>query len=102
MTRKKVIEKIKNGKQVGISKIIECDNTEIFYTYAVQKVSDKYIVYESIYNSNYVWENTEENVFYYDSFSMLENNFNAKYDIELEDLDVSKGQKFFNENLYIK
>ena len=98
---KKVIEKIESGKQVGVEKIIKCGNAEIFYTYAVQKVSDKYIVYESIYDSKSVWEDTEENIFYYNSLFEFENNINAKYDIKLEDLDVSKGQKFFNVNLYI-
>ena len=101
MLKSKLIEKIENGKQVGIDKIIKCDNTEIFYTYAVQKVSDKYITYESIYDSSTVWEDEVENVTYYDSFSEFEENFNAQYGIVLEDLDVSKGQKFFNVNLYI-
>ena len=102
MTRSKIIEKLENGKQLGVSKIIECDNYDIYYTYAIQKISDTYIVYESFYNTNTVWEDEKEFVSYYDSVSQVVSNFNAKYDVRFEDLNVCKGQKFFNEKFFTK
>ena len=100
--RSKIIEKLENGKQLGVSKIIECDNYDIYYTYAIQKVSDTYIVYESFYNTNTVWEDEKEFVSYYDSVSQVVRNFNAKYGVRFEDLDVCKGQRFFNAKFHTK
>lgn len=53
-----------------------------------------------MYDSDNTWEDTEEKVFCYDSLLQIKENFNARYGIVFEELDVSKGLKFFNINLY--
>lgn len=37
MENNNLIQLIENGRQVGVSRIIECENTNIAYTYAIQK-----------------------------------------------------------------
>lgn len=104
MEKNRLIQLIENGRQVGVSRIIECENTNIAYTYAIQKRHGKYIVYIDEYDLDncYVYEdNPTEKIFIYDSFEDFLKNFNSKHDVTLEDFHISKGQKFFNVDFYI-
>lgn len=107
MTTQKLISIIENGKQVGISKIINCNGTDIAYTYAVQKKKGKYIVYMDEVDLGKIYENEfddTEKVTIYDSLEEFINHFEHKYGVTFEDFHISKGQKFFNEDIdkYIK
>ena len=104
MEKNRLIQLIENGRQVGVSRIIECENTNIAYTYAIQKRHGKYIVYIDEYDLDncYVYEDyPTEKIFIYDSFEDFLKNFNSKHDVTLEDFNISKGQKFFNVDFYI-
>lgn len=104
MEKNKLIQLIENGRQVGVSKILECENANIAYTYAIQKKQEKYIVYIDEYDLDncYVYEdNPTEKIFIYDSFDDFMQAFDSRYDVAFEDLNISKGQKFFNVDLYI-
>ena len=104
MEKNRLIQLIENGRQVGVSRIIECKNTNIAYTYAIQKRHGKYIVYIDEYDLDncYVYEdNPTEKIFIYDSFEDFLKNFNSKHDVTLDDFNISKGQKFFNVDFYI-
>ena len=104
MEKNKLIQLIENGKQVGVSKIIECENTNIAYTYAIQKKQEKYIVYIDEYDLDncYTYEdNPSEKIFTYDNFEDFMQAFDSKYGVTFEDFSISKGQKFFNVDLYI-
>ena len=71
MEKNRLIQLIENGRQVGVNRIIECENTNIAYTYAIQKRHGKYIVYIDEYDLDncYVYEdNPTEKIFIYDSF----------------------------------
>ncbi|MCM1219329.1 MAG: hypothetical protein NC548_33025 [Lachnospiraceae bacterium] len=101
MDKENLINIIENGWQVGISKIF---NKSIAYIYAIQKIKGKYMVYINEYNLNELYyyefeDEIHEKTYLYDSISDVIDNFNAKYDIAFEDLNVSKGQKFFNPEL---
>ena len=104
MEKNKLIQLIENGKQVGVSKIIECENTNISYTYAIQKKQEKYIVYIDEYDLDncYAYEdNPTEKTFIYNNFEDFMQAFFPKYGVTFEDFNISKGQKFFNADLYI-
>ena len=47
MNKIELINKIENGKQVGIRKFIKHNNRDFFCEYAVQKINGKYISYTS-------------------------------------------------------
>lgn len=102
MEKTKLIDLIEKGKQVGISRIIKCDNANIAYTYAIQKKQGKYIIYVNEYDLDFCYEeeNTEKTFIYYTLAEFMEN-FDHKYDVTFEDFNVSKGQKFFNVEWYI-
>lgn len=103
MEKEKLIAIIENEKQVGISKIINCDGITIAYTYAIQKKQGKYIVYIDEYDLDNCYANEfddTEKVIIYDSVEEFINNFNHKYDVTFGDFHVSKGQKFFDAELY--
>lgn len=102
MERNKLIAFIENGKQVGISKVIKYNDTNIVYTYAIQKKQGKYIVCIDEYDLDncYENENTEKTFIYYSLDQFIES-FEHKYDVTFEDFNVSKGQKFFNAELYV-
>ncbi len=103
MDKDKLINHIENEKQVGVSMIIKCIETDMYYAYAIQKRQNQYIVYinEICLDMMYAdeMEDTEQ-VFIYSSFSEVMEHFHPKYSIRFEDLGVSKGQKFFNPELY--
>ena len=104
MEKEKLIAIIENGKQVGISKIIDFEGINIAYTYAIQKKQGKYIVYIDEYDLDNCYANEyddTEKVIICDSFEEFFNNFNHKYGVTFEDFHVSKGQKFFNAEFYI-
>ena len=103
MEREKLVAIIENGKQVGISKIIDCEGIHIAYTYAVQKKQGKYIVYIDEYDLNNCYANEfddTEKIIICDSFEEFIHDFNDKYGVIFEDFHVSKGQKFFNADFY--
>lgn len=101
MTLEKIIELIESGRQLGVSKIVKVDKTDIAYTYAVEKHNNKYIVYIDEVNLDEMYYdelNDTEQIYVYNSFSEFMDNFIHKYDVKFEDFSVSKGQKFFNLN----
>lgn len=96
-----MISLIENGRQVGISRIFD---SNITYTYAVQKVSGKYIVYIDKYNLDEIYTDElsdTETVHIYETLTDMLENFRPEYNISFEGMSVSKGHKFFNEKLYI-
>ena len=105
MKKEKLIRIVENGKQIGVSKMIENNGYTIVYTYAIQKKQDKYVVYIDEYNLDTAYademdEPTEVVVVYENIFDCI-HNFDTKYNIQFEDLGVSKGQKYFNIDFYI-
>lgn len=99
-----VYKKIESGKQLGIDKRIEKNDGFYWYSYAVQKIDDTYIVYEcEIAEDNMAMEEYEyENVNKYISIQEVERNFNGKYDIRFSDIHPLKGQRIFNPFIYLK
>ena len=100
----KLIQLIENGKQVGVSKIIKCENTNIAYTYAIQKKQEKYIAYIDEYDLDNCYtdeDNPTEKIFIYDNLEDFIQSFDSRHDVKFEDFSISKGQKFFNVDLYI-
>lgn len=105
MDTNKIISLIEKGNQLGISRIIKIDNSQYVYTYAVQKINGKYIVYTDEYDlDEYYAKELEitEVIRKYDTLSDVISDFHNEYGIYFEDISVSKGQKFFNANLYIQ
>ncbi len=105
MNTNKIISLIEKGKQLGISKIIKIENSQYVYTYAIQKLNGKYIVYTDEYNLDEYYANELEKtevVRLYDTVSDVISDFQSQYGITFEDITPSKGQKFFNANLYVQ
>ncbi len=104
MGREKLIKIIENGKQVGISKMIKKGGTSFAYTYAIQKINSKYIVYMDEYDldSYYADEMDKETqkTVIYDHLTDFINNFSTKYGVTFEDFNISKGQRYFNADLF--
>ena len=98
-----IYKKIESGKQLGIDKRIEKNDGFNWYSYAVQKVDDTYIVYEcEIAEDNMAMEEYEyENVNKYISIEEVERNFMGKYDIRFSDIHSLKGQRIFNPYFYL-
>lgn len=100
MEENKLIQKIENGKQVGICKIIKIENTDFLYTYAIQKINSKYIVYIAEINMDTYYDDELElekkSFFMYDHLEDFLADFDHRHDIVFEDFNVSKGNKFFN------
>lgn len=92
-------ELLEEGKQVGLS-IITDDGT--FYVLAVQKLDGRYLLYtdECPLNEAYFDRNTEHAAFYGDISEMI-SQYVPRFGAKWEDLNVSKGQKFFNPLLYL-
>lgn len=92
-----IYKKIESGKQLGIDKRIEKPDGFYWYSYAVQKIDDTYIVYEcEIAEDNMAMEEYEyENVNKYLSVEEVERNFMGKYDIEFSDIHPLKGKRIF-------
>lgn len=102
----KVLKLIERGKQVGISVIISLNEKNIAYTYAVHKIWENYISYTNEYNLDEVystdWDiDKTENIKIYRDLNELLNQFVVKHEITFDKLSVSKGQKFFNADLYL-
>ncbi len=104
MEKNKLLSIIENGKQVGISKLIDCEDGTHNYIYAVQKINGKYIVYSDDVNLDTYYanelEDDTETISIYNCITDFFLNFNTKYGVVFEDFNVSKGHKFFNSNLY--
>lgn len=103
MGKEKLIAAIENGKQRGVRMIINCGGVNTAYTYAVQKINGKYIAFINEYDlDNYYEHELEhtEKIFVYGSLEELISNFDHKYGVNFEDFRRSKGQKFFNPDLY--
>jgi len=97
---------IERGKQVGVSIIISVDGKNMVYTYAIQKVREKYISYTNEYDLDEVYSNDwdtdkTEKVVVYENINDFLDNFTVKYDIIFNKFNVSKGQKFFYTNSYL-
>lgn len=101
MDKERLIKIIENGWQIGINKFVD---ENFVYTYAIQKFKEKYIVYIDECNLDEMYFNEDddiETVNIYDNISDVLDNFNARYDISFENLNVSKGHKFFNPQFYL-
>lgn len=101
MEKEKLLRILENGKQIGISKIIEVNAEQIVYTCAMQKKQGRYAVYTDEYNLNTFYademdENTET-ISWYDNQVDCISHFQPKYGIQFEELGISKGQKFFHD-----
>lgn len=104
MEKNNLIHLIETGRQVGVSRIIECVNSNIAYTYAIQKKKGKYIVFIDEYDLDncYSYENhPSEKIYVYDNLEDFMQTFDSKYGVTFEDFSISKGQKFFNVELYL-
>ena len=104
MEKNNLIRLIENERQVGVSRIIECENINIAYTYAIQKKHGKYIVYINEYDLDNCFtyeDNPSEKIYVYDNFEDFMQAFDSKYGVTFEDFSISKGQKYFNVDLYI-
>lgn len=103
MEKSGLIEKIENGKQVGVSRIIERDGREFSYKYAVQKIHDNYIVYIEEYfmdEMDYDYPERYERFEVYSSLTEVFEIFRQKYNVLPEDMNTSRGNKFFwDENI---
>ncbi|MCM1508922.1 MAG: hypothetical protein NC177_17580 [Ruminococcus flavefaciens] len=100
MEYSELIQKIENGKQVSITGITNTNDGEFFYTYALQKINGKYISYTAEYYSDELDYDYPE---VFDEFEIYENagqifeKFQNKYNIRPEDMNTSRGNKFFDE-----
>ena len=94
--------KIEKGKQIGIRKKILKENKYYWYSFAIQKVNNKYLVCEhEIAEENIFMEIDEfENIYLFLKFEDLKK-LKIKYDIDFNDLSTLKGSKIFNPNLYV-
>lgn len=106
MEYSKLVQKIENGKQVGIKKITEHDGREFAYTYAVQKIKEFYVAYtqEFLLDEMYCHEGEfnpfNEHFEIYESLPEVFEIFRNRYNVLPEDMDTSWGNKFFwNENI---
>ncbi|MDE6779921.1 MAG: hypothetical protein K2J40_00470 [Ruminococcus sp.] len=100
MEKSRLIEKIENGKQMGVRGIIERDGREFAYTYAVQKICDNYVAYtEELYlDEMYYYEmqyDKRSRFVVYDTLSEVFEIFRQKYNVLPEDMTTPKGNKFF-------
>ena len=103
MKKTELITIIEKGYQVGVGKIINYQGKNLAYTYAIQKIKGKYIVYMDEYDFDNFYANEMEymeQMFAYDSFSQFMKNFQNKHGIRFEDFYLAKGQKFFDAKLY--
>ena len=93
--------KLEKGKQIRIRKRILKGNKYYWYSYAIQKVNDIYIVYEhEIAEDNICMEIDEyENIYRYYNLKDLKKHA-IKYDIDFNDLSTLKGNRIFNPNIY--
>ena len=93
--------KLEKGKQIGIRKRILKGNKYYWYSYAIQKINDTYIVYEhEIAEDNICMEIDEyENIYQYYNLKDLKKHA-IKYDIDFNDLSTLKGNRIFNPNIY--
>lgn len=105
MEKSGLIEKIENGKQVGVSGIIERDGREFSYTYAVQKIKNNYVAYtaELYLDEMYYYEMEHDGRFHFEVYETLTEvfeKFRQKYNVLPEDMKTSRGNKFFwDENI---
>jgi hypothetical protein len=92
---------LEKGKQIGIRKRILKEDKYYWYSYAVQKINDMYVVYEhEIAEENIYMEIDEyENIYLFRNFMDLIK-YTIKYNINFNDLGTLKGSRIFNPNLY--
>lgn len=103
MDKARLIASIESGRQLGVRKYMDIGGAEIGYTYAVQKLNGRYIVFVDEYNVDRYCENEledTEKVTVYDTIDEFFDNFITKYDVSPEDFCKSKGGKYFNADLY--
>lgn len=97
-----MIDKIEQGKQLGIDKRICRENKYYWYSYAIQKKDDIYFVYEcEIAEEKMAMEEYEyENINKYHFWDDVVKNFPGNYGIGFEDISALRGQRIFNVELY--
>jgi len=99
----KLIQKIENGKQVGVSEIVRRDNRDFLREYAVQKIKGKYVAYaQEFYLDEMYFHEGEFNEFnehfeVYESLEEIFELFKNKYNVLPEDMNTSRGNKFFQD-----
>ncbi|MDE6657903.1 MAG: hypothetical protein K2J88_04905, partial [Oscillospiraceae bacterium] len=84
MRKKELIAILEKGYQIGVSKIINYQKTNFVYTYAIQKIQGKYLVYIDEYDLDNFYANEMEDteqIIIYDSFSQFMENFQNKHGI---------------------
>ena len=101
-------KKIELGKQLGIKKRIKKNDDFYWYSYAVQKIENTYIVYECEITEKNITKAMDEEGYYeyeninkYQSIEEVERNFIEKYDIRFSDIGPLKGQHIFNPLFYL-
>lgn len=103
MERAKLIASIESGRQLGVRKYMDIGGTHISYTYAIQKLNGRYIVFVDEYDVDRYYENEledTEKVTVYDTLDEFFDNFITKYDVSPEDFCKSKGNKYFSTGFY--
>lgn len=101
MEYSKLIQKIENGKQVGITKIIKRDERDFLCEYAIQKIRDNYVAYsqeyylDEMYAHEGEFNELNEHFEIYETLSEVFEIFRNKYNIRPEDMNTPKGNKFF-------
>ncbi len=100
MEYSKLIQKIENGKQVGIEEFKKRGGRIFVHKHVIKKVNNNYaICIQEMFLDNEDYDNPEINEYFevYETLSEVLEIFRQKYNILPENLNTSRGQKFFNE-----
>lgn len=100
MEYSKLIQKIENGKQVGIEEFKERDGRTFVHKHVIKKVNNSYaICIQEMFLDNEDYDNPEINEHFevYETLPEVLEIFRQKYNIFPENLNTSRGNKFFNE-----
>lgn len=100
MEYSKLIQKIENGKQVGVEEFKKRDERTFVHKHVIKKVNNNYaICIQEMFLDNEDYDNPEINEHFevYETLSEVLEIFKSKYNINPEDLNTSRGNKFFNE-----
>lgn len=103
MDKDRVISLLQNGRQLGMSRIYKADGHNMLYELAVQRIGERWLVYECIcdLDGDYFDDDNTKNVNICSSFAEVLEDIERRPDVDLEDLNVLKGQKIFNAKIYI-
>ena len=98
------INKLENGRQLGITKEIFAENEKIIYSYAIQKYNGIYYVFECEFSAaeKNFFDNCKEEIHRTDSFETVISDFLPKYDISIDEIGLLKGNNIFNVRFYVQ